>query len=235
MHVLAAALLAALGGAAADAAPPAVAAAEASATDAPPAAAPRDEQQATSRRGPARATRAGFVLELRSDFGFERLVTLEFSNDRVSTMNINDGLGVAAGLSFLPIAGGRAFTRATVGFKLGRLRASNGSAIFTAFPVDLMECAYVGPFRFGAGGSVLLSPRVSGKGILDQASVAFGPAPGAVVDAEWIVAPRARTGIGLRASWYRFASRGEVRGAPSLGLVMRADFDLAPRRTSDLR
>lgn len=187
------------------------------------------------RRRGASATRAGFVLELRSEFGFEPMLELELANDRRVALNLNDGLGVSAGVSFLPLARGRLATRASAGFKLGRLRASNGKALFTAFPVDLMEAAYLGPLRLGVGVSVLLAPRVRGEGILEHASRAFDPAPGAIADVEWLVSSRTRTGIGLRASWYRFASKSTPASpssredVPSLGLIVRSDLALSRR------
>jgi hypothetical protein len=174
-------------------------------------------------------TRAGIVLELRSDFGLQRFVRVEFTNERRASIDLNDGLGVSAGMSFLPLANGRLGTRATAGFKIARLRASNGAAIFTAFPVELAEIAYLGPLRVGAGLSLLVAPRVSGDGIFAPLRTAFAPAPGAVADAEWIVSRRTRTGIGVRASWNRFAAEGSARGAPAVGLVIRSDFDVAGR------
>jgi hypothetical protein len=174
----------------------------------------------------ARATRLGFVLELRSDFGFEELVAVEYTTDRQNRLNLNDGLAIELGASFLPLAEGRLATRIAAGFKIDMLRASNGDALFTAVPVDLMEVAYVGPMRLGAGASVLLAPRIRGDGFLDDAEIRFDTAPGAVLEAEWIVAPRSRTGIGVRASWYRFSWNGVSRGAPAIGLVMRADMPI---------
>ncbi len=179
---------------------------------------------------PARASASGLVVELRSDFGFERLVEVEYAGGRHSTMHLDDGLAVALGWSFLPLADGRLTTRAAAGFKVDLLRATNGSATFTAVPVELVEAFYVGPLRLGAGASVLLAPRLTTSGFLERRATTFRPAPGAVLDAEWIVAPRARTGIGVRASWHRFeSSAGGVRGAPSVGLVVRADVDVARR------
>jgi hypothetical protein len=178
----------------------------------------------------ARATRSGVVVELRSDFGFQRLVSIGFSDGRRTTMHLNDGLGVALGWSFLPLAGGRAATRLSAGVKVDLLRASNGTATFLAFPVDLMEAVYAGPLRLGAGPSVLLAPRVTATGFLENEARTYRTAPGAVVDAEWIVSPRARTGVGLRASGYRFTAPGApAQTALSLGLLIRADFDVAGR------
>ncbi len=171
----------------------------------------------------ARASAHGLVLELRSDFGLERLVDVAYPSGRTVRMNLNDGLSVALGGSFLPAAGGRLATRVALGVKLDMVRASNGDALFTAVPVDLMEAAYVGPLRVGAGASVLLWPRIRGAGFLEEAGFRFDPAPGAVLDAEWIVAPRIRTGVGVRGSWYRFSWNGVTRWAPSVGLVLRAD------------
>ena len=171
----------------------------------------------------ARATGLGFVLELRSDFGFEQLVDVEYTTDRENRLNLNDGLAVGLGASFLPLAGGRLATRVAAGFMLDLLRASNGDARFTAVPVDLIETLYVGPLRLGAGASVLLWPQLRGDGFLGDARFRFDPAPGAALEAEWVVAPRSRTGVGVRASWYRFSWNGVTRGAPSVGLVLRAD------------
>lgn len=203
--------------------------AAAASEEAPP---PRPSERPEARRAsdPVRATRAGLVLELRSDFGLERLVLVEFTNERRAAMNLNDGLGVALGVSFLPLAKGRLVTRATGGLKLARLRASNGTAMFTAFPVELMEAAYVGRVRVGAGLSLLLAPRVSADGILEQERISFAAAPGAVADVEWLLSARGRTGIGLRVGWNRFTWRGTSRGAPAIGVVIRADLDLAGGR-----
>jgi hypothetical protein len=176
-----------------------------------------------------RATPLGLVLEFRSDFGFERLLEFEFTNDRQGVLDMNEGLGISAGVSFLPLAGGRFATRASAGVKAARLRADNGKALFTAFPVELMQVAYLGPLRLGAGAAVLIAPRVRGDGDLENVRIEFDPAPGAVVDVEWIVSARTRTGIGVRGSWHRFASSGTVREAPAVGLVIRADFDLLGR------
>jgi hypothetical protein len=51
--------------------------------------------------------------------------------------------------------------------------------------------------------------------------------PGVVFEAEWLFAPRSRTGIGFRTSWHRFNVNGVSVDAPSFGAVLRADFDLA--------
>lgn len=231
--VLLLALLAEDGGGAAPSAapeePPRVVPAAAAPVTPRPAAVPRVPPVAatpTAKREPrrARASGTGLVLELRSEFGFSRLLEVEFTNEHRVAMHLNDGLAIAAGVSFLPLEGGRLVTRLSAGVKIDRLRADNGSAVFTAFPVDLMEAAYVGPLRVGAGVSLLVAPRVRADGIFDRAAAAFGPAAGVVADAEWIVSPGARTGIGLRASWYRFAADGYARGAPALGLVIRADL-----------
>jgi hypothetical protein len=177
----------------------------------------------------ARASDHGFVLELHSDFGFERLVAIEYPDATRTTMHLNDGFAFALGWSFLPLSQGRLATRLAAGFKVDMLRASNGDALFTTVPVDLMELAYAGPFRLGAGASVLLWPRMRGGGFLEDARFHFDPAPGVVLDAEWIVAPRTRTGLGLRASWYRFSWDGGSRGAPSIGLVIRTDLPVGRR------
>lgn len=175
----------------------------------------------------ARASAAGVVVELRSDFGFARLAQIEFTNGRRVSLDSNEGSTLALGASFLPLGGGRLATRATAGVKVQLLRASNGGATFMAFPVELVEVGYAGPLRLGLGGSVLLSPRLRGSGFLESQTRTYRPAPGAVAEAEWIVSPRTRTGIGVRGSWTWLSGDGVSASGPSIGLVLRADFDVA--------
>lgn len=174
----------------------------------------------------ARASPLGLVIELRSDFGFERLAQVEFTTGRRVSMNLNDGLSAAMGVSFLPLAGGRLATRVTGGYKAQYLRASNGDAYFTGLPLELMEMAYLGPLRLGVGGSVMLEPRLSGKGFLEGESRRYDPAPGAVLDLEWIVSARSRTGIGVRGTWSQFTTGGVTRDGPAIGLIVRTDLAL---------
>ncbi|MFY3742796.1 hypothetical protein ACOQFB_02710 [Anaeromyxobacter sp. Red801] len=193
---------------------------------APPAAVPAPPADA----GPSgRTAPAGLVLELHSDFGLRRFIALEYTTGRRFGLALNDGISAAAGASLLRLAGGRLSTRVTAGFKLQLVRASNGSATFTAFPVELAESLELGPLRLGAGASVLLAPRLRGRGFLEGARIDFGPAPGAVLDAEWLVSRRSRTGIGLRASWHRYDGGGVRRGAPAVGLVVRSELGTGGR------
>ncbi len=176
------------------------------------------------RRDEARATPLGIVVELRSDFGLERVTEIEFSTGRKVGMHLNDGICGALGLSFLPLADGRLGTRLTAGYKAQYQRAANGTALFTAVPVELVEQLYAGRFRLGLGGSVLLSPRLTGSGFLENQTRTYDPAPGAVAEAEWLVSARSRTGIGVRGTWSRFTAAGVTRSGPAVGLVVRSDF-----------
>lgn len=179
--------------------------------------------------GPARVARAsplGLVIELRSDFGFEKLNEVEFTTGRRVGMHLNDGISGALGVSFLPLWGGRLGTRLTGGYKVQYLRASNGDAYFTGIPVELMEAIYAGPLRFGVGGSVLLEPRLRGEGFLEDQTRRFDPSPGVVAEVEWLVSARSRTGIGVRGTWTRFKADGVERDGPAIGVVVRTDLAL---------
>ena len=172
----------------------------------------------------ARASPLGIVIELRSDFGLEQINQIQFTTGRKVGMHLNDGISAALGVSFLPLAGGRLGTRLTGGYKVQYLRASNGNALFTAIPVELVEMIYAGPVRFGLGGSVLLEPRLDGSGFLENQSRTYDPAPGAVAEIEWLVSARSRTGIGVRGTWSRFTADGVTRDGPAVGLVVRSDL-----------
>ncbi|HVI94343.1 MAG TPA: hypothetical protein VM753_10075 [Anaeromyxobacter sp.] len=175
----------------------------------------------------------GLVLELRNDFGFDRLIRVTYANGSHDTIRLDDGFAGAIGASFLPLADGRFGTRATVGLKLSFIRGSNGSAWYTMFPVELVEFAYGGPFRLGAGFSLLVAPRLSGTGFLGDKGMSFAPSPGGVAEAEWIFAPQTRTGVGVRVAVHQFSTSGVDRTAASTGLVLRSDFDLARRAHAD--
>lgn len=181
---------------------------------------------ASERPAEARATHLGLVLELRSDFGFERINQIQFTTGRRVGMHLNDGISGALGLSFLPLADGRLGTRLTAGYKVQYQRAANGTALFTAIPVELVEQAYAGPLRLGLGGSVLLQPRLTGTGFLEDQTRTYDPVPGAVAEVEWLVSARSRTGIGVRGTWSRFTAAGVTRNGPAVGLVVRSDFAL---------
>lgn len=181
---------------------------------------------ATGSHRPARASPLGLVIELHGDFGFEKLAEIEFTTGRRVSMHLGDGISGALGLSFLPLAGGRLGTRLTGGYKFQYARASNGNARFTGIPVELMESLYLGPLRIGAGGSVLLEPELTGEGFLEDQSRRYDPSWGAVVDVEWLVSARSRTGIGVRGSWTRFEADGVKRDGPSVGVVVRTDLAL---------
>ncbi|ACG74257.1 conserved hypothetical protein [Anaeromyxobacter sp. K] len=181
------------------------------------------------RAAPERVAPAGLIVELHSDFGLRRFIALEYTSGRRFGLALQDGISAAVGASVLRLAGGRLSTRVTAGFKLQLVRASNGSATFTAFPVELAESLELGPLRLGAGASVLLAPTLRGRGFLEGARIDFDPAPGAVLDAEWLVSRRSRTGIGLRASWHHYQGGGVRRGAPAIGLVVRSELGTGGR------
>lgn len=179
----------------------------------------------------ARASERGLVLELRTDFGLEELLEVRFDDGSTGSINLDDGFAAAVGVSFLPLAEGRFATRASVGLKFTSLQAANGDAFLWSIPLEITENVYAGPFRLAAGPSFLLGTSFSGSDFFENTVYEFGSvAPGVVFEAEWIFAPRSRTGIGMRASWHRFDVNGVSVDGPSLGAVLRADFDLAGRK-----
>ena len=178
----------------------------------------------------ARASPLGLVIELRSDFGLEKLNEIEFTTGRRVGMRLNEGISGALGVSFLPLAGGRLSTRLTGGYKFQYLRASNGDAWFTGIPLELAEMVYVGPVRLSVGGSLLLEPQLRGNGFLQDQTRRYDPSPGAVAELEWLVSARSRTGIGVRGTWSRFTADGVTRDGPAIGVVVRTDPGADPLR-----
>jgi hypothetical protein len=169
---------------------------------------------------------ARFYLGGGYDLGGDTLVRARLSDGSSPTIDANGGLVLAVGADFLPLAGGRLRTRATLGLKYDWIDASNATVTYLAFPLEAVELVALGPFRVGAGLSLSLRPRLSGSGLASGLDAAFETSLGVVLQAEHEWRFRGAGGgalvVGPRFIWQKLRSEdtGKAFGANALGLYV---------------
>jgi hypothetical protein len=127
-----------------------------------------------------------FVGTFGADFGSTKLISVIMSDGSERSLKANQGVNGSLGIAFLKLGGGKFVTQATLGLEYSAVTASNGSIRWLAFPLEVMEFAYLDPVRLGAGISYLLAPSVKGEDFLDAYDVDFKSSPGLVLQADWV-------------------------------------------------
>lgn len=162
---------------------------------------------------PVRAAR--FHVAFGFDFGLEEYARLEYDDGSEDSLDLNDGMVLSAGASFLPLLGGRLDTVAAVGIKYWSVGAENGSLSYLAFPVELLERARLHPrVRLGAGVALQLAPRVKGDGVVSDLGADAKHSLGLVFQGEGVFqAGPAEFSAGLRYVWQKLEAE---RGGPAV-------------------
>jgi hypothetical protein len=160
------------------------------------------------------------------DFGFSESATVTFTDGSTQTMRSNGGVVLAVGANFPGLLGRVLDTRATVGLKYDAIAAKNGDIKYLAVPVELLELVDVRPFRFGAGFSLALWPRLRGTGFASGADTAFENSLGLELCAEYVWRPRTASDraltVGPRYLWQKLRTKGDgiVAGANVVGIAV---------------
>lgn len=179
---------------------------------------------------PARPRSVRLVASTGYDYAFEDLLLVEYENGSEGRLGANGGYVLAVGAAFLPLAGGRLETRATVGVKYDTVTGKNGSAVFFGFPLEVVEALDVKPLRLSAGLSLLMFPRVEGSGFLGGADLELRNSLGVVGQAEWVLPFRGGTAgslsVGLRYLWQRLEASTGGRGSDASALGGTVGFTL---------
>jgi hypothetical protein len=160
-----------------------------------------------------------FVATFGADFGSKKLIEAELDDGSTRSLKANQGVNGSVGAAFLKLDGGRFATQATIGVEYSAITASNGTVRWLAFPLEVMEFAYLDPIRLGAGLSILLSPNVKGDGFFEGIDADFKPSAGLALQADWVfrfkASPRAgRMTIGARYVVQKL--QVDVSGAPKI-------------------
>jgi hypothetical protein len=144
-------------------------------------------------------------------------------------MDANQGFDASVGIAFLKLFDGVLATQATIGWEGWWINASNGTIEWRAFPLDVMEYAYLGPLRVGSGISYLISPKISGSGVASDIDVAFKNSLGFAVGADWVLrfsnsARRSRMTLGGRYVWQDLQPKGGGRSVSANSFAILLGF-----------
>ena len=159
-------------------------------------------------------------------FGSTTLVKATMSDGSSQSISANQALTASVGIAALKLAGGRLATQATIGIEGWSIDASNGGAQWLAFPLDVMEFAYLDPVRLGAGISYLLAPSLKGSGVMSALDVSFKNSLGLAFEGDWVFRiggrRRARATLGGRFVWQSLqaASGGPAINANSFSILL---------------
>jgi hypothetical protein len=158
------------------------------------------------------------------DFGFTDLLKVELTDGSSRSITANQGMFLALGV-VVPYADGLLETQATVGLKYSGIQASNGSADYLVFPIEVLEAVNVAPFRLAAGLVYVPEPRTSGSGVLSEFDVHFESSVGLVLQGEWVFSASrsgTRFSFGPRFVLQKLQVRGggPVIDANALGAVL---------------
>jgi len=122
---------------------------------------------------------------IHADFGGDTLV--EVSYDDGSTSSIEAGGGITFGGGATWRMSDLFIVQATAAWKTETLpSASNGSADWDRFPVEVIGLLQIDKFRIGMGLTYHLFGKLKGDGILSSASADFDNATGSVVTFEYV-------------------------------------------------
>jgi hypothetical protein len=114
-------------------------------------------------QGPEPARRSvGVLFRLGLDHGGEELVELSYSDGRSSSIRAGQLVTFSGGILYQPAAPWS--LEATIGYKVDRESASNGSVQFARIPVDVVLSYASQGHRVGAGLTAHVSPSLSCEG-----------------------------------------------------------------------
>jgi hypothetical protein len=170
---------------------------------------PSAPQSAVRDRG-----RIRFVGDLVLEHQFNPVATVTYTDG--SRSSIGDAMvGLNAGVAYPLTSDGKFEVQGLAGFLLSRLNATNGSAIFWDFPIELTAHVNVDHFRLGAGPALHIAPMLRGSGFASGADVNFATTVGLVVRAEYRL--NEKLGLGLHANWLNLSANGRSADASRLG------------------
>jgi hypothetical protein len=135
-----------------------------------------------------------FVVFGGYDIGSTTLLSATMSDGSSQSIKANQGLTASVGIATLKLLDGKLATQATIGIEGWSINAQNGDAQWLAFPLDVMEFAYLDPVRLGAGISFLLAPSLKGSGLLSALDVEFKNSLGLAFEGDWVFRLRGARG-----------------------------------------
>ncbi|MDH4133296.1 MAG: hypothetical protein OEV31_00770, partial [Gammaproteobacteria bacterium] len=149
----------------------------------------------------AQAIEVNGIVKLGTDFGGDELVKAVFTSGSSSSITANGGILLAGGVSLSNAS--RTFSvDTTVGWKSDLIDALNQSYEFSRNTFDVV--AFFGiplgekkrtTLRLGAGATYIVHPEFTASGTLDNGTVRFEDALGAVIQVDGMIRFNRRLGI----------------------------------------
>jgi hypothetical protein len=165
--------------------------------------------------------RTRFAANLVLDHQFNAIATVTYSDGSKATLG--DAIfGLNAGAAFPLTPDGRFELQGLAGLMFAKINASNGSATFWDFPVELTAHVNLASFRLGAGPVLHISPLLRGDGFASNVNVNFGTTVGGVARVEYRFAEK--FGVGLHGTWLRLSANGQTADASRIGGVFSFYF-----------
>jgi hypothetical protein len=125
-----------------------------------------------------KVSRLQWLVGIGFDNGGDELGMLSFTTGSVSSIKANKGLVLNFGVLFPTIKASNFSTQVTIGYKIGGVKAGNGSVIWSAIPIEALEYYNMGGVRVGLGLSYHFNPmleiKIPGSNSVDQYKNALG-------------------------------------------------------------
>jgi len=157
-----------------------------------------------------------FLARVGAEFGGDELARVEKSNGETSTLSAGALAAVALGFIYQPSSYA---IEMTVGYKVGRLEASNGTVEFSRYPVDFVVSTAPGRTRIGIGLTYHFNPSVSCHvQPFCSGDVEFDEPLGALLQVAYTIPFHGTGGVDLsaRLTWLSYSVKDAPPGTESI-------------------
>ncbi len=155
--------------------------------------------------------------------GGDKLATANYTNGDSSSLHAGGLLQLHAGVQFR--ASENVTISGAVGYHVDNATASNGSIKFDRIPVELLAHYSINEqWRLGGGARFVSSPKLSGSGAGSGIDASFGSTTGAVLEAEYMISPKAGATFRLVSEKYPVPGGGKDVDGSHAGVFLNYYF-----------
>jgi hypothetical protein len=163
------------------------------------------------------------LLGLNAEFGGDTLLTVIYSDGSTSKVQAGEGLSLFGGVALeglVPMGALSIDLQGTVGVKYSTTRqASNGSADYFRFPLEVLVLGHWRDLRFGAGPVYHFANSFSGSGILSGFNFNLDNALGVKAQVDYTLS-NINFGVSYTAISYKVSGLGITTNANNFGVAL---------------